>query len=84
VRPTFEGRDDDKGVMKASAELLRVVRLARVNLHADSYHLQGFLRGHGNSSPTNGQSQFLGYFGLQFLLYDKWEPEGHPVKTKRP
>jgi len=38
----LKGRGDNKGVMKASPELLRVVRFARVNLHADSYHLQGF------------------------------------------
>lgn len=38
----LKGRGDKKGVMKASPELLRVVRFARVNLHADSYPLQGF------------------------------------------
>ncbi len=38
----LKGRGDNKGVMKASPELLRVVRFARVNLHADSYPLQGF------------------------------------------
>lgn len=37
----LKGRGDNKGVMKASPELLRVVRFARVNLHADSYPLQG-------------------------------------------
>jgi chemotaxis protein methyltransferase CheR len=38
----LKGRGDDKGFMKVSAELHRVVRFARVNLHADSYPLQGF------------------------------------------
>ena len=38
----LKGRGENKGVMKASPELLRVVRFARVNLHADSYPLQGF------------------------------------------
>jgi chemotaxis protein methyltransferase CheR len=38
----LKGRGDDKGFMKASPELHRVVRFARVNLHADSYPLQGF------------------------------------------
>jgi len=38
----LKGRGDNKGVMKASPELLRVVRFARVNLHADSYPIQGF------------------------------------------
>jgi chemotaxis protein methyltransferase CheR len=37
----LKGRGDNNGVMKASPELLRVVRFARVNLHADSYPLQG-------------------------------------------
>jgi len=37
----LKGRGDNKGVMKASPELLRVVRFARVNLHADSYPVQG-------------------------------------------
>ncbi len=37
----LKGRRDNKGVMKASPELLRVVRFARVNLHADSYPVQG-------------------------------------------
>jgi chemotaxis protein methyltransferase CheR len=37
----LKGRGDNKGVMKASPELLRVVRFARVNLHADSYSVQG-------------------------------------------
>src|SRR5271169_831905 len=38
----LKGRGDDKGLMKASPELHSVVRFARVNLHADSYPLQGF------------------------------------------
>ena len=38
----LKGRGDDKGFMKASPELHRVVRFAQVNLHADSYPLQGF------------------------------------------
>ena len=38
----LKGRGENKGVMKASPELLRVVRFARVNLHADSYPLEGF------------------------------------------
>jgi len=38
----LKGRGDNNGVMKASPELLRVVRFARVNLHADSYPIQGF------------------------------------------
>lgn len=37
----LKGRGDNKGVMKASPELLRVVRFARVNLHAESYPVQG-------------------------------------------
>jgi len=36
---------------------------------------------HGQAS---GQPQFNGYFGLQFLILDKWEPEDHPGETKRP
>jgi chemotaxis protein methyltransferase CheR len=38
----LKGRGEHKGVMKVSPELHRVVRFARVNLHADSYPLQGF------------------------------------------
>jgi len=38
----LKGRGENKGVMKASPELLRVVTFARVNLHADSYPIQGF------------------------------------------
>jgi chemotaxis protein methyltransferase CheR len=38
----LKGRGDDKGFMKVSPDLHRVVRFARVNLHADSYPLQGF------------------------------------------
>jgi len=38
----LKGRGEHKGVMKASPELHRVVRFARVNLHADFYPLQGF------------------------------------------
>jgi len=38
----LKGRGDDRGFMKASPELHRVVKFARVNLHADSYPLQGF------------------------------------------
>lgn len=38
----LKGRGDNRGVMKASPELLRIVRFARVNLHADSYPLKGF------------------------------------------
>lgn len=38
----LKGRGDDKGFMKVSPELHRVVRFARGNLHADSYPLQGF------------------------------------------
>jgi len=38
----LKGRGDNKSVMKASPELLRCVRFDRVNLHADSYPLQGF------------------------------------------
>ena len=37
----LRGRGDNQGVMKASPELHRIVRFARVNLHADSYPLQG-------------------------------------------
>jgi chemotaxis protein methyltransferase CheR len=33
----LKGRDEHKAVMKVSPELHRVVRFARVNLHADSY-----------------------------------------------
>lgn len=39
----LKGRGEDKGFMKAGPELHRVVRFARVNLHADSYPLQGCL-----------------------------------------
>jgi chemotaxis protein methyltransferase CheR len=38
----LKGRGEHKGVMKVSPELHRVVRFARVNLHADSYPLEGF------------------------------------------
>jgi len=38
----LKGRGEHKGVMKVSPELHRVVRFARVNLHADVYPLQGF------------------------------------------
>jgi chemotaxis protein methyltransferase CheR len=38
----LKGRGEHQGVMKVSPELHRVVRFARVNLHADSYPLQGF------------------------------------------
>jgi len=37
----LKGRGDDKAVMKVSPELHRVVRFARVNLHADSYPILG-------------------------------------------
>jgi chemotaxis protein methyltransferase CheR len=37
----LKGRGDHKGVIKVSPELHRVVRFARVNLHADSYPVQG-------------------------------------------
>ena len=37
----LKGRGDHKGVMKVSPELHRVVRFARVNLHADSYPILG-------------------------------------------
>lgn len=37
----LKGRGDHKAVMKVSPELHRVVRFARVNLHADSYPLLG-------------------------------------------
>jgi chemotaxis protein methyltransferase CheR len=37
----LKGRGEHKGVMKVSAELHRVVRFARVNLHADSYPILG-------------------------------------------
>jgi len=37
----LKGKGDHKGVMKVSPELHRVVRFARVNLHADSYHVLG-------------------------------------------
>ena len=37
----LKGRGDHKGVMKVSPELHRVVRFARVNLHADSYPIPG-------------------------------------------
>jgi chemotaxis protein methyltransferase CheR len=38
----LKGRGEHKGVMRVSPELHRVVRFARVNLHADFYPLQGF------------------------------------------
>lgn len=38
----LKGFGNNKGVMKASPELLSIVKFARVNLHADSYPLQGF------------------------------------------
>jgi chemotaxis protein methyltransferase CheR len=38
----LKGRGEHKGVMKVSPELHRIVRFARVNLHADVYPLQGF------------------------------------------
>jgi chemotaxis protein methyltransferase CheR len=37
----LKGRGDHKSEMKVSPELHRVVRFARVNLHADSYPVQG-------------------------------------------
>ena len=37
----LKGRGEHKGVMKVSAELHRIVRFARVNLHADSYPVVG-------------------------------------------
>src|SRR6266567_807080 len=37
----LKGRGENKGVMKVSPELHRVVRFARVNLHADSYPILG-------------------------------------------
>jgi len=37
----LKGKGDHKGVMKVSPELHRVVRFARVNLHADSYPIIG-------------------------------------------
>jgi chemotaxis protein methyltransferase CheR len=37
----LKGRGDHKGEMKISPELHRVVRFARVNLHADSYPILG-------------------------------------------
>jgi chemotaxis protein methyltransferase CheR len=37
----LKGRGDHKAVMKVSPELHRVVRFARVNLHADSYPILG-------------------------------------------
>lgn len=38
----LKGRGEHKGVIKVSPELRRVVRFARVNLHADSYPVQGY------------------------------------------
>jgi len=37
----LKGRGEHKGVMKVSPELHRIVRFARVNLHADSYPVVG-------------------------------------------
>jgi len=37
----LKGKGDSKGVMKVSPELHRVVRFARINLHADSYPIVG-------------------------------------------
>ena len=37
----LKGKGDHKGVMKVSPELHRIVRFARVNLHADSYPILG-------------------------------------------
>jgi len=37
----LKGRGDQKGVMKVNPELHRLVRFARVNLHADSYPIMG-------------------------------------------
>jgi chemotaxis protein methyltransferase CheR len=37
----LKGRGEDQSFMKVGPELHRVVRFARVNLHADSYPLQG-------------------------------------------
>src|SRR5258708_1869489 len=37
----LKGRGEHKGMMKVSPELHRVVRFARVNLHADSYPILG-------------------------------------------
>jgi len=37
----LKGKGERKGVMKASPDLHRVVRFARVNLHADSYPILG-------------------------------------------
>jgi chemotaxis protein methyltransferase CheR len=38
----LKGRGEQKDVMKVGPELHRVVRFARVNLHADSYPIAGF------------------------------------------
>jgi Methylase of chemotaxis methyl-accepting proteins len=38
----LKGKGDHKGEMKVSPELHRIVRFARVNLHADSYPILGF------------------------------------------
>jgi hypothetical protein len=43
-----------------------------------------FMAGRSFHGPATGQPQFIGYFGLQFLILDKWEPEDHPGETKRP
>ena len=37
----LKGKGDSKGVMKVSPELHRLVRFARVNLHADTYPIMG-------------------------------------------
>lgn len=37
----LKGRGEQKGVMKVSSDLHRIVRFARVNLHADSYPILG-------------------------------------------
>jgi hypothetical protein len=43
-----------------------------------------FMAGRSFHGAASGQPQFIGYFGLQFLLLDAWEPEDHPGETRRP
>jgi hypothetical protein len=43
-----------------------------------------FMAGRSFESGSTGQPTFIGYFGVQVLFGDNWNPEDVPKKTKRP
>ncbi len=49
----------------------------------DPVHLI-FMAGRSFRGVASDQPYFLSYVGLQFLVFDRWEPEDHPGQTKRP